>query len=124
MDLIWNKYHFLAYLFLFAAKSDSSIDQDELDVIKEEMLECAGFDQNDSADEIIKEVLRIFVATSHQEHIQFIRENKNHFLPTEADVLQAIDGVENIFAADLHIQQDEVSSYQFIKRILLNKEEE
>ncbi len=114
----WTKYHFLSFLFLFAAQSDSSVDKEELGVIREELDRFVERDHaNANSRDILKSVIPVYRGKKPTEVINFINEHKREYL-NETDREQALDSVENIFAADLEIANSELNSYRFIKSLL------
>ena len=114
----WTKYHFLSFLFLFAAQSDSNVDKEELGVIREELDRFVERDHiNINSKEILKAVIPVYREKKPTEIINFINEYKQDYL-SENDRIEALDSVENIFAADLEIANSELNSYRFIKSLL------
>lgn len=114
----WTKYHFLSFLFLFAAQSDSNVDKEELGVIKEELDRFVDRDHtNANSKNILKEVIPVYREKTPTEIINFINDHKKEYL-NDSDRIEALDSVENIFAADLEIANSELNSYRFIKSLL------
>lgn len=112
----WTREHFITYIFFCIAYSDSSIDENEMDIINKFVMLSVDCDELSSS--LIDDVKKVIVSHNQLQKEQYIEQNISRFIVTEAGKEKLITGIEEIIIADYNVESDEMEFYRFLKRLL------
>ena len=111
----WTREHFITYIFFCMAYSDEDMDIEELETIKtfvQSIVEC-----KDLSSSIIEDVKHEIITHNSEQKEDYIKNNINRFIKTEAGKQKLIQGIEEIIIADLSVETNEMEFYRFLKRL-------
>jgi hypothetical protein len=103
----WSYAHFQAFLLLYAASSDLTIKEAEL----ESLIQKTGYSA-------YKAVLPVFQAQSDYERLQTILYFKPKYFAGPEEAERVLSDVRAIYEIDTHIDQTEQGIYLLLRKIL------